>query len=470
MKASLFNLFSLHQHSHPSTRLRLALAALMTLQMTTPCQAGLFSWLFGPRKTQTVVCCQPAACNTCTAQRTVVNYAPETVYTTSWVRVPVTTYRPVTTTDPTTCSQVRYMQPATSYVWQARRQPHVIYKPFLSRIANACAAGPYAVPPGVAAPVAAPVATPGTAGPLVTTPSTMPPAGAVAPGTAPIGSSVSPYPVSPYSSGATPGAAAPPAGVEPADLAPRLNTAPQVNQRPLLDAPYPYGNATGSTYPNTTYPPTGTTYPPTGTTTYPPTGATTYPPTGATTYPPTGSTTYPPTGTTTYPPAAGYSSPTPAPSTQTNRVPVESNPYGNNGNGANNNGSSNSNGNTNGQSNSNNGAPVMTPPKKEPSQGLPPNPVPDPDADNSTRSTPQWKPPVIRTPNVPRLLNPTDRTASLQPRIAAPVRWATVQPAVYRAAPSRRAARNSAPAPVDLRQPRHVRPALNDGGWRPVGS
>jgi len=89
------------------------------------------------------------------------------------------------------------------------------------------------------------------------------------------------------------------------------------------------------------------------------------------------------------------------------------------------------------------------------------NPVPDPDVPgngngNGGAATPAWNPP-FRTPSVPRLLNPSDRTASLRPKVVVPVSW-----------PVRRAAPRN-----DIRQPQTPPTAprprgLDDTGWGPA--
>jgi hypothetical protein len=64
---------------------------------------------------------QPGQCmKTCqqTCSRTVVNYVPYTAYRTSWKRVPVTTYKPVTNSDPCTGCTVTCMRPCTTYTYQ----------------------------------------------------------------------------------------------------------------------------------------------------------------------------------------------------------------------------------------------------------------------------------------------------------------------------------------------------------------
>jgi len=171
---------------HP---LRIALVTVLCAQFAVPTQAGLFSRRKKPAPT---VVYQPVVVGACCgcATRPVVNYRPTTVYTTSWVRVPVTTYRQVATTDPTTCCRVNYMQPTTSYVWQSRRKPHVIYRPFVTHVANcvatACGCSGGSCPGS--SPAFLTTAPAAAQGPLVTAPG---PAPAAVP-------AASPYPPSPY--------------------------------------------------------------------------------------------------------------------------------------------------------------------------------------------------------------------------------------------------------------------------------
>lgn len=102
------------------------------------------------------------SCNTCApqvCQKTVVNYVPQTHYRTTWARVPVTTYRPVTSSDPCTGCQVTCMKPCTSYTWQARRVPYTTFRPVYSVInvakpcTTTCNSCPTAAPTVVRSPV-----------------------------------------------------------------------------------------------------------------------------------------------------------------------------------------------------------------------------------------------------------------------------------------------------------------------------
>lgn len=96
----------------------------------------------------------PAACSTCpTPVRQVVRYVPQTCYRSTWARVPVTSYRPVATTDPMTGCPVTCMKPCTTFTWQARRVPYTTYRPVSYGVAcNPCA---------TAAPACGPCGTPG---------------------------------------------------------------------------------------------------------------------------------------------------------------------------------------------------------------------------------------------------------------------------------------------------------------------
>lgn len=71
--------------------------------------------------------CQTTCMQTC--QRTVVNYVPYTAYRCEWERVPVTTYRQTTTTDPCTGCTVTCNRPCTTYTWRAKQTPYTTYRP-----------------------------------------------------------------------------------------------------------------------------------------------------------------------------------------------------------------------------------------------------------------------------------------------------------------------------------------------------
>ncbi len=96
---------------------------------------------------------QPGQCQTTcmkTCSRTVVNYVPYTAYRSTWERVPVTQYKPVTNTDPCTGCTVTCMKPCTSYTYQMKRVPYTTYRPCyrtetykvpVTTITNGCATG-----------------------------------------------------------------------------------------------------------------------------------------------------------------------------------------------------------------------------------------------------------------------------------------------------------------------------------------
>lgn len=96
---------------------------------------------------------QPGQCmKTCnkTCNRTVVNYVPYTAYRTNWKKVPVTKYRPVTTSDPCTGCTMTCMKPCTTYTYQCQRVPYTTYRPVyrqeqytvpVTTITNDCSTG-----------------------------------------------------------------------------------------------------------------------------------------------------------------------------------------------------------------------------------------------------------------------------------------------------------------------------------------
>lgn len=84
----------------------------------------LFNWR--PVTTTTV---QPAVPAT-PAVPAVVNYAPVRQYRTQWVQVPVTTYRPTFETNPQTGLPALQMRACRRYMWQVRRVPVTVMRPF----------------------------------------------------------------------------------------------------------------------------------------------------------------------------------------------------------------------------------------------------------------------------------------------------------------------------------------------------
>jgi hypothetical protein len=148
-------------------------ALAMTISTPQTAEAGpLLDWLRGRRSNTGCNTCaqpqyaapavaaapnayglQPGQCmRTCqqTCSRVVVNYVPHTAYRTSWKRVPVTQYKPVTNSDPCTGCTVTCMRPCTTYTYQCQRVPYTTYRPVyrtetykvpVTTITNDCATG-----------------------------------------------------------------------------------------------------------------------------------------------------------------------------------------------------------------------------------------------------------------------------------------------------------------------------------------
>jgi hypothetical protein len=112
-----------------------------------------FGWLFG--RPQPTVAMAPV-CNPC-AQGMTAGYVPQTSYRVQYVTVPVTTYRPVVSTDPCTGCQTTCMRPATCYQQQARYVPYTSYRIVYAPTQPACAPATtaYYAATTAAAPVAA---------------------------------------------------------------------------------------------------------------------------------------------------------------------------------------------------------------------------------------------------------------------------------------------------------------------------
>ena len=69
-----------------------------------------------------------------------INPIPQTYYRTTWKRVPVTSFRPVTSADPITGCPVTVMKPCTTYTWQADRRECNFFDRLLGRCSRAPAA------------------------------------------------------------------------------------------------------------------------------------------------------------------------------------------------------------------------------------------------------------------------------------------------------------------------------------------
>ena len=130
-------------------RLKIALLTLVVtgvqwVACTPDAEAGLLrDWLRRCRRpfvaqqpiqvaSASVAGLQPGQCaTTCqqTCSRVVVNYVPCTSYRTSYERVPVTQYRPQTSSDPCTGCTVTCMRPCTTYTYRMKRVPYTTYRP-----------------------------------------------------------------------------------------------------------------------------------------------------------------------------------------------------------------------------------------------------------------------------------------------------------------------------------------------------
>lgn len=160
--------------------LAIVVVAVPMLSITSDANAGpLLDWIRGCRKPSCLT--RKAANNTCyspqvasaapnalglqpgqcmktcnqTCSRTVVNYVPYTAYRTDWKQVPVTSYKPVTNSDPCTGCTVTCMRPCTTYTYQMQRVPYTTYRPEyrtenytvpVTTITNDCATGTCGMP------------------------------------------------------------------------------------------------------------------------------------------------------------------------------------------------------------------------------------------------------------------------------------------------------------------------------------
>jgi hypothetical protein len=188
--------------------------------------------------------CPPAAaCNPCdpcatpAPQPLVSSFRPQVRYRTTWVPVPVTRYRPVMGTDPTTGCPTTAMQPCNTYTWQLRRVPVVQYRPLWggrrcgAQLFPSCGAAPLA--PAMAPTVVSP------GGSCCTTPSAGQPYYAPQPGVQLV----------PGASEGSEGQAAP----TPADQKPTLppETRQQASARPQLPLSSPAAGSATSRGPQT---------------------------------------------------------------------------------------------------------------------------------------------------------------------------------------------------------------------------
>lgn len=233
-----------------------ALVAITLLSVPTDATAGpLLDWIRG-RRNQNACCPPQAAANpynlqpgqcmkTCqqTCSRVVVNYVPYTAYRTCWKRVPVTTYKPVTNSDPCTGCTVTCMRPCTTYSYQMQRVPYTTYRPCyrtetykvpVTTITNDCCSDPCNTCP--TCPTGSPTAGCSTCTAGASVPN-MAPTPAVGAPTSTVTGTYYEYPsstTSPTGTITTEGGYN--SSAQPADIAPSLNNVnPQSYNRPVLD-------------------------------------------------------------------------------------------------------------------------------------------------------------------------------------------------------------------------------------------
>lgn len=175
-----------------------------------------------------------------------INPIPQTYYKTNWKRVPVTSYRPVVSTDPVTGYPLTVMKPCVTYTWQAERVPEGFFSRLFRPLwqpaptPNVCVSAPVCCsqpaltrgPSRIVQPIPSgmttgPVPTPAVAAPTPyydnsSAPVQVPPP----PATGPAPGSLAP----PSGSSAVPGQ--PGGGSEPADRAPSLKPADGADSGP----------------------------------------------------------------------------------------------------------------------------------------------------------------------------------------------------------------------------------------------
>ena len=116
----------------------LVACAVAASMLATPSNANafccLFDWCCKPRATTFAAVPAPAP-----AFQQQVSYVPQTCYRTVYTNVPVTTMRPVTTTDPCTGCPVTCMRPETTYVQRPQVVPYTQYRPVVTQVpVNPC--------------------------------------------------------------------------------------------------------------------------------------------------------------------------------------------------------------------------------------------------------------------------------------------------------------------------------------------
>jgi hypothetical protein len=235
------------------------LLASTQLVWAASAEAGpLLDWIRARRAARQAPTTAAPACGTCTTtcqqtcQRVVVNYVPCTAYRTSWERVPVTTYRQTTSTDPCTGCTVTCNRPCTTYTWRMKQVPFTTYRPVYRtetyQVPVTYTTPAPASPCATCAPVtmqSVPMAQPATdcsscAMPAATSPVIQAPTGTINGGT-----TYEPYyPSSPTTGGTI---SSPPSSLSPADTVPTLANPTQM-QKPVIE-----GSSTPTTWPTQTW-------------------------------------------------------------------------------------------------------------------------------------------------------------------------------------------------------------------------
>ena len=147
------------------TRYGVLFAIVAALLAPAEAEAGPFlDWLHGKNRKQTAY--YPAVpnytasyaapqCGTCTTTCTqrVCNYVPQTAYRTSYVNVPVTTYRPVTTQNACSGCTTTCMRPITTYVQRPTLVPYTAYRQVCRTVTSQPQTTYFAQPAAAAQPI-----------------------------------------------------------------------------------------------------------------------------------------------------------------------------------------------------------------------------------------------------------------------------------------------------------------------------
>ena len=112
------------------TRTFIAALTTVTLTLAPAAQVRACWWLHS----QPAVASEAPVYTPAPPVATQVNYVPQTSYRTMYRPVAVTSYRPITTTDPCTGCPVTSMAPVTSYVQRPVVVPVTTYRPVVTTV------------------------------------------------------------------------------------------------------------------------------------------------------------------------------------------------------------------------------------------------------------------------------------------------------------------------------------------------